>query len=887
MKSLIILLCLALTQCVQAAERHGTSAYTGTQDFTGATVKMPIAGAAIDREVWFAIRTDGTPGTITGPLSRNADGSVTVPGTAVITGSGTATDPWDASDYVKFDALMRMLGHPVSTTFSGSIISVSTSGTPVNISTVATGTPTVITTSSAHGLGAVGAWVDVYISGVTGSTPAIGGLYRATVLSTTTFSLNRQVTVAGTGGTVRTPAIVATALPHGLKTGVQVTSTGVTGTTATPSVNGSYPVRVIDSTHFAIPSAVTVGGTGGTFSSMYGVVLPVTVKLGEGNFHTLGQTMVDSTYSFPNYDPTNYPLYMPDNSGGYTTTGWNLFDGWKIRGSGMLATTLTLDHWPSYGGVPYPYGMVVVGSSDGSLGYGANDCEVCDLTVDCNWQYLTNKPAGATPSTACAAIQVWGDTWVHHCRFTNSYGHGVEDFTCFIAYPLTDTYFGPVGNYPDIDTYTVNGRIDHCICDSLQGDYGGGLVIAPGIGGRGVIEDNYVTNWRADAFGGSVVAYAYGIGGGLGSIVRNNHADGCVTGVYSEANPGVGGYLDNYLICDNVFVNCTHSGIEFVTSNGGEQKNGIIERNLINVKYDPAANSTQQVWPIHIATTSGTTSNIAITDNLITTTGTRGATPVYSVIFNITVGSITGLRVERNWCSDTALIGNTVSITNGYYWSNKYTNGTTWTSMPDTPLSVPSGGTGQTSFANGIMAIGSNTFITRTLTPGSSKLSITNGTGASGNPTFDVVESNLTGIPYSAITGIESFCATMSGDMTLTASTWTKGAFDTTTTNVGSKFDTTNKRWVPSAGRVKLSGAVEFNEFSGNQVRIAIYKNGSRLSKYVVVDYMAGTGQTTVVIPPVTDVANGTDYYELWAWDQGTALNVYQDGSWFCGETQF
>lgn len=56
---------------------------------------------------------------------------------------------------------------------------------------------TVITTTVAHGLST---GMTASIVGHTGSTPAIDGTYIVTVLSPTTFSIPKTVTVAGTGG---------------------------------------------------------------------------------------------------------------------------------------------------------------------------------------------------------------------------------------------------------------------------------------------------------------------------------------------------------------------------------------------------------------------------------------------------------------------------------------------------------------------------------------------------------------------------------------------------------------------------------------------------------------------------------------------------------------
>ena len=66
------------------------------------------------------------------------------------------------------------------------------------IATSSVASPTVITTSTAHGLTS---GETVTIAGHTGSTPTLSGDYVATVTGTTTFTVPVNVTVGGTGGT--------------------------------------------------------------------------------------------------------------------------------------------------------------------------------------------------------------------------------------------------------------------------------------------------------------------------------------------------------------------------------------------------------------------------------------------------------------------------------------------------------------------------------------------------------------------------------------------------------------------------------------------------------------------------------------------------------------
>lgn len=71
----------------------------------------------------------------------------------------------------------------------------------VNIASSSVASPTVITTTTAHGLTTGDS---VTISGHSGSTPSINGTHTVTVTGATTFTIPVNVTAGGTGGTVTT-----------------------------------------------------------------------------------------------------------------------------------------------------------------------------------------------------------------------------------------------------------------------------------------------------------------------------------------------------------------------------------------------------------------------------------------------------------------------------------------------------------------------------------------------------------------------------------------------------------------------------------------------------------------------------------------------------------
>lgn len=119
-------------------------------------------------------------------------------------------------------------------------------GSAVAITSSSAASPTLITTGAAHGL-TVGKYVRIY--GHTGSTPALDGTYRVIeVPTTTTFKIDFNLSIGGTGGNMRrTPAFTQRGVVPGMRIAAILNVTGMAGTLAYAKIS---TVNAVDTTNF-------------------------------------------------------------------------------------------------------------------------------------------------------------------------------------------------------------------------------------------------------------------------------------------------------------------------------------------------------------------------------------------------------------------------------------------------------------------------------------------------------------------------------------------------------------------------------------------------------------------------------------------------------------
>jgi hypothetical protein len=126
------------------------------------------------------------------------------------------------------------------------------------------------------------------------------------------------------------------------------------------------------------------------------------------------------------------------------------------------------------------------------------------------------------------------------------------------------------------------------------------------------------------------------------------------------------------------------------------------------------------------------------------------------------------------------------------------------------------------------------------------------------------------------------FLAEGSGSLTLSNDTITLVSVLAETYDTSSTF-ASNKFTPAVAGYYYLEGQVSINNNAAGTSLIArIYKNGSEISYSTVT--AEGTNQTYTTITSVIDLANTTDYYELYAYQaSGSSKGMNLQYTWFKG----
>lgn len=207
------------------------------------------------------------------------------------TGTTATTTSWSPSNSftpgaITIDGLaIKLSSHTAVGNFS---VRLGQSGT-ITANTLAVST---VITSATHGLSTGNV---ITIAG-SNSTPSINGSFNVTVLSANTFSIPVTVTVAGTVGSWVTnnatitsntsaAATVCTSTAHGLSSGQSIT---ISGSTSTPSLNGTYTVTVLTVNTFSIPVNTTAGFASGVsvFSVGGGINGGTTVTVGVNDLTT-------------------------------------------------------------------------------------------------------------------------------------------------------------------------------------------------------------------------------------------------------------------------------------------------------------------------------------------------------------------------------------------------------------------------------------------------------------------------------------------------------------------------------------------------------------------------------------------------------------------------
>lgn len=162
-----------------------------------------------------------------------------------------------------------------------------------------------------------------------------------------------------------------------------------------------------------------------------------------------------------------------------------------------------------------------------------------------------------------------------------------------------------------------------------------------------------------------------------------------------------------------------------------------------------------------------------------------------------------------------------------------------------------------------------------------------------GTPTSGTL-TNCTSYPIKASTvptgvaAYPSFSACCSANTTATAGGYTKIGFDTAVFNVGSMYDTTNKKFLPTVAGIYAVTIFFYmsTHIANERYGIALYKNGSNYQVLVqqtcaVANVLTFSGSTLVSM-------NGTtDYIEAYCYNGNGVTNAVVFGNGFTSTNSF
>ena len=166
-------------------------------------------------------------------------------------------------------------------------------------------------------------------------------------------------------------------------------------------------------------------------------------------------------------------------------------------------------------------------------------------------------------------------------------------------------------------------------------------------------------------------------------------------------------------------------------------------------------------------------------------------------------------------------------------------------------------------------------YIKHSLATAANDFLVASGSGAFAKQTLTQVKTTLI---------LPKFMAVMPSTQSINSAEWTKLNFTEETYDIGSCFDTTNKRWVPGViGKAFISiGCYSGALIDQKYMIMAVRKNGATWKQNVWRNSATNDGGGYINCD--VDIDNVTDYFEAFFYhDTGAAITISSAHNWFCG----